>query len=280
MLHHAKTCKVILFTPNSCSSIMPLPICHTFGGYWHRPSHYTARYILIELFTAYDIALSFLLKAHFLLSVSPSEGKGRPGQSYQARVVSLVMSCQGYKEGCSFFLCISLPPKQELQTRESKSGSSICGEHTLGILVSLMQFKKHVNGVALPDCRLEDWRDQNFRCFLVNESWVLRNSEGPVSSTDLIYQPLMRKKIHSPISLCCFGLADVFPFDYVITNCLFYHALQLGSKQHTCSPVICGARRLQLKMKFNYCGHHSCCHSLLVSHIHTIIMISCATNYV
>lgn len=94
------------------------------------------------------------------------------GQSCQARVVSAVMSCQGYKEGCSLLptspahhphpalpyptlptapspLAYLFAPNRNCR-RQSSSGSSICGELALGILVSQMQFKKHVNGVALP----------------------------------------------------------------------------------------------------------------------------------
>lgn len=35
--------------------------------------------------------------------VSSTEKKGRPSQSCQTWAVSVVMSCQGYKEGCFFF---------------------------------------------------------------------------------------------------------------------------------------------------------------------------------
>lgn len=54
-------------------------------------------------------------------------------------------------------------------------------------------------------------------------------------------------EINSPISLCSFWFADMFPSYCVSTNCLFHHAFQLASKQHTCSPVICAVIKASWK---------------------------------
>lgn len=153
---------------------------------------------------------SFLLRTPVLLCCSSTERKGRPSQSRQTKAVSVVMSCQGYKEGFFFFfLNISISQIEGADESPSLEAASVARAPRGGLCHRCTVLGEAFEWSGFP--RPGNWCNWSFRCSLVNENWVLRNLEGPVSSSDLISPASNENKYILQSVSAVLGLLMCFP---------------------------------------------------------------------